>query len=71
MNTQRNVAALVRPSLSDGLSWSRNPFRNQCTVCLPPLQTPEGVAGGGSNTSGAWLRVFDAGNVSAADDILT
>lgn len=34
MNIHRNVAAFLKPALRDGLSWSRSPFLNQCTICL-------------------------------------
>lgn len=35
--THLNVTAFLSPSLNAGLSCNRNPFRNQCTVCLSLL----------------------------------
>lgn len=32
--THLNVTAFLSPSVNAGLSCNRNPFRNQCTVCL-------------------------------------
>lgn len=34
MNIHRNVAAFLKPALREGLSCSRSPFLNQCTICL-------------------------------------
>lgn len=68
INTHRNVTAPFKPSLRAGLSWRRNPFLNQCTVCFP---VEHGVASAGAGTSAACARALLVWSVSAAADITT